>query len=88
MNIRLRKDAEHLWKTLFISQEKGTLPWGDVVSSCLSGLSVSPKTRKTWKDEPTVFLMQVAQAVDAIEVWSEIFKMHPGSGPLKSVCAF
>jgi len=58
MNIRLRKDAEHLWKTLFISQEKGTLPWGDVVSLCLSGLSVSPKTRKTWKDEPTVFLMQ------------------------------
>jgi len=57
MDIRLRKDAEHLWKTLFISQEKGTLPWGDVVSSCLSGLSVSPKTRKTRKDEPTVFLM-------------------------------
>ena len=25
--ICLRKDAEHLWKTLFISQEKGTLPW-------------------------------------------------------------
>jgi len=59
MKICLHKDAECLSKTIPVFQEKGTLRWGDVESLCLSRLSVSSKTRKTWKDEPAVFLMKV-----------------------------